>query len=89
MGQPAPLTGSRIVGIGCGPGSSTAAFARLAKWVDGYDIEPAAVEGARIRARLLGLTNVACHAVAPDQLLSEIRRRHGEAGRSGAALRGS
>ncbi|MDG4551617.1 MAG: class I SAM-dependent methyltransferase [Candidatus Contendobacter sp.] len=78
VNRAAPLAGSRMVEIGCGPGSSTAAFARLAEWMDGYDIEPASVEGARIRARLLGLTNVACHAVAPDRLLSEIRRRHGK-----------
>jgi 2-polyprenyl-3-methyl-5-hydroxy-6-metoxy-1,4-benzoquinol methylase len=78
VNRTAPLAGSRVVEIGCGPGSSTAAFAQLAGQVDGYDIEPAAVAGARIRARMLGLTNVACHAVAPDQLLSEIYRRHGE-----------
>lgn len=78
VNRAAPLAGSRVVEIGCGPGSSTAAFARLAGQVDGYDIEPAAVEGARIRARMLRLTNVSCHAVAPDQLLSEICRRHGE-----------
>ena len=59
-------------------GSSTAAFARLAGQVHGYDIEPSYVEGARIRARILGLTNVSCHAVTPSQLLNEIRRRHGE-----------
>lgn len=73
----APLEGSQVVEVGCGSGASTAAFARLARTVHGYDIEPSHVEGARVRAQILGLTNVAFHAVTPEQLLSEIRRRHG------------
>ena len=78
VNRTAPLAGSRMVEIGCGSGSSTAAFARLAEHVHAYDIEPSHIEGARIRARILGLGNVSCHAVAPDQLLSEVRRRHGK-----------
>ena len=74
----APLAGCQVVEIGCGSGSSTAAFARLAGHVHGYDIEPSYVEGARIRAQILELTNISCHAVIPSQLLSEIRRRHGQ-----------
>lgn len=74
----APLADSRIVEIGCGSGSSTAAFARLAKQVCGYDIDPSYVAGARTRAQMLGLMNVSCHAVNPGQLLSEVRRCHGE-----------
>ncbi len=73
----APLAGSQVVEIGCGAGASTAAFARRAAHIHGYDIEPAHVDGARIRARILGLKNVSCYAVAPEQLLREIRRRHG------------
>ena len=74
----APLEGAQVVEIGCGSGSSTAAFARLAGQMHGYDIQLSYVEGARIRAKMLGLTNVSCYAVAPDQLSSGIRRRHGE-----------
>jgi S-adenosylmethionine-dependent methyltransferase len=73
----APLAGCHIIEIGCGTGSSTAAFARLAGHVHGYDIEPSFVEGACIRAQTLGLSNVSCHVVTPDQLLSEVRRGHG------------
>lgn len=73
----APLAGCQVVEIGCGTGSSTAAFACLAGHVHGYDIEPSFVEGARIRAQVLGLSNVSCHVVTPDQLLSEVRRFHG------------
>ncbi|MFZ1491818.1 MAG: methyltransferase domain-containing protein [Candidatus Competibacter denitrificans] len=73
-----PLAGSQIVEIGCGSGSSTVAFARLAGHVVGYDIDAAHVEGARLRAQMLGLSNVTYHAVTPDQLLSQICHRHAE-----------
>ena len=74
----APLKGAQVVEIGCGSGSSTAAFARLAKQVYGYDINHSYIDGANRRAQVLGLTNVLCHAVPPDQLLTEVRRRHGD-----------
>ncbi|HSA45616.1 MAG TPA: class I SAM-dependent methyltransferase [Candidatus Competibacteraceae bacterium] len=72
----APLAGSRVVEIGCGTGSSTCAFAQLAGQVQGYDISPSYVAGALNRARALGLTNVAGQAIAPEQLLNELRCRH-------------
>lgn len=53
----APLAGSQVVEIGCGTGSSTAAFARLAGHVHGYDIEASYVAGAKARAQVLGLEN--------------------------------
>lgn len=78
VNRTAPLVGSRMVEIGCGSGSSTAAFARLAEHVHAYDIEPSHIEGARIRTRILGLENVSYCAIAPDQLLNEVRSHHGE-----------
>lgn len=72
----ASLAGSTVVEIGCGTGSSTCAFAQLAGQVQGYDISPSYVAGALGRAEVLGLTNIDCYAVAPECLLSEVRRRH-------------
>jgi len=72
----APLAGSRVVEIGCGTGSSTCAFAQLARQVQGYDISPAYVAGALSRAQVLGLTNIDVQAVASERLLSEVRRCH-------------
>jgi S-adenosylmethionine-dependent methyltransferase len=74
----APLAGKQVLEVGCGSGSSTAAFARLAGHVHAYDIEPELVRAARGRCGALGLSNVSCHAIAPHRPLDELRRRHGE-----------
>jgi S-adenosylmethionine-dependent methyltransferase len=74
----APLAGKEVLEVGCGSGSSTAAFAKLAGHIHAYDIEPELVEAARGRCGALGLSNVSCHAIAPHRPLDELRRRHGD-----------
>jgi len=70
------LRGKEVLEIGCGTGSSTAAFARICARVDGYDIDARGVEGARHRMEILRLPNVGVHLHAPQDVLPEVRRRH-------------
>jgi S-adenosylmethionine-dependent methyltransferase len=69
------LSAATVVEIGCGTGSSTAAFAYLCRKVVGFDIEKEAVEAARQRFEILGLRNASAEAVPPDQLLGTVRSR--------------
>lgn len=67
-----------VIEVGCGTGSSTAAFARAVRHVSGYDIQASAVEGARARMRAMDLRNVALHCVEPERLFETLRREHPE-----------
>ena len=67
-----PLADARVLEIGCGTGSSTAAMARAGARVVAYDIDAPAIEGARRRLSTLGLT-ADLHLVEPEALLRSIR----------------
>jgi S-adenosylmethionine-dependent methyltransferase len=69
------LSAATVVEIGCGTGSSTAAFAYLCRKVVGFDIEKEAVEAARQRFEILGLKNASAEAVPPAELLGTVRAR--------------
>jgi S-adenosylmethionine-dependent methyltransferase len=71
-----PLEGRRVLEIGCGTGSSTAAFAQQCAGVEGYDIDEVAIEGARRRMEILGIENVRLHFLPSDQIWAEIERRY-------------
>src|SRR5258708_27275613 len=51
------LNGCRVLEIGCGTGSSTAALGMAGAIVDGLDIDATALEVARLRCDLHGLSN--------------------------------
>jgi S-adenosylmethionine-dependent methyltransferase len=71
------LSGASIVEIGCGTGSSTAAFAASAAVVHGYDISPSSIAAAEVRLQAHGLADRAELVVAtPDRLLSTVEQRH-------------
>ncbi len=70
------LAGTTIVEIGCGPGSSTAAFAHFAGKIYGYDIDGKSIDAARKRAVILGQDNAEFFLVTPEELLPAIVRRH-------------
>jgi S-adenosylmethionine-dependent methyltransferase len=70
------LNGSRVVEIGCGTGSTTAALALDAMEVEAYDIAGDSVEAARRRLQIMGLTNVRFCEHAPELLLAKIREQH-------------
>ncbi len=72
------LGSANIVELGCGTGSSTAAFAQVARHVSGYDIHAASVSGARSRMRALGLNNVTLSAGPPDALMGTLKQQHAD-----------
>jgi SAM-dependent methyltransferase len=71
-----PLANSEIVEIGCGTGSSSAAFAQAARAVRGYDISERYVEAARRRAEFFQLENVEFSACRPEVLADTLADQH-------------
>jgi 2-polyprenyl-3-methyl-5-hydroxy-6-metoxy-1,4-benzoquinol methylase len=69
------LKASRVVEIGCGTGSTTAALALDAREVEAYDIAGDSIEAARRRLQIMGLSNVRFHEHHPDLLLSAVREQ--------------
>ncbi|AEI65684.1 class I SAM-dependent methyltransferase [Corallococcus macrosporus] len=63
-----------IVELGCGTGSSTAAFAQVARHVSGYDIHAPSVHAARSRMTALKLGNVDMRVVEPAKLLESLKQ---------------
>ncbi|GMV24270.1 MAG: hypothetical protein AMXMBFR58_03010 [Phycisphaerae bacterium] len=62
-----PISGKRVLEIGCGTGSSAAAFARLASSLHTCDVDHRGFATARERFRLLGIDNVTIDPVgAPE-----------------------
>jgi S-adenosylmethionine-dependent methyltransferase len=72
------LNGTKILDIGAGTGSTTAAFAHLADFVWGYEIEPKSVTAAAERFALLGLDNCYVRLVNPPDLLETVKRQHSD-----------
>lgn len=60
------VRGKRVIEIGCGTGSSTAAFGRLAATIHAIDIDSGSVQCAVDRCRLLGVNNVRFDRVPAD-----------------------
>jgi S-adenosylmethionine-dependent methyltransferase len=74
------LNGLKIVDIGAGTGATTAAFAHLADFVWGYEIEAKSVTAATERFAALGLDNCCVRFVNPLDLLETVRRQHSDSG---------
>lgn len=66
------LAAARVVEIGCGSGSSTAALAHHCREVVGFDIDSDAVKAAAARCQVYGLSNVQVQGVAAEHLLPTI-----------------
>jgi S-adenosylmethionine-dependent methyltransferase len=72
------LNGAKILDIGAGTGPTTAAFAHLADFVWGYEIEPKHVTVAAERFAALGLDNCYVRFVNALDLLETVRRQHSD-----------
>lgn len=72
------LQGKKLIEIGSGTGSSAAAFAHFVEKIDGYDIDDLSLVGARRRMEIMGLDNVDLHLVAPEDLMTTLRRNHAD-----------
>lgn len=68
------LSDATVLDIGCGTGSSTAAFARVAKRVKGFEIAPGPVAVASDRLKALGLDNAQVERVHPNETIDRIKR---------------
>lgn len=71
----ASLDGAHIIDFGCGCGSSSLAFSRYARHVDGFEIDPVSAEAARLRSRLFGSGNISVHQAGPREILAEAANR--------------
>ena len=77
VNQAIPLAGASVVEIGCGTGSSTAAFAAYADIVHGYDISPSSIDAAKVRLEAHGFSDrVDLVLSAPAELLATVEARH-------------
>lgn len=76
LARHAHLEAAEIVEIGCGTGSSTAAFARVARHVHGYDIDAPSVRAAEGRMQVLGIGNATLHCEPAQDLLARLAERH-------------
>ena len=63
-----PLKESTVIELGCGTGTSTAAFAAAAKKLVAYDIHASSLEFARDRLEILGLLNARFILVEPQDM---------------------
>src|SRR5215831_1128927 len=70
------LHGAKIIDIGAGTGATTAAFAHLAAFVSGYEIEPKSIAAANKRFEVMDIDNCYVHLVNPQELLNTIKRKH-------------
>lgn len=70
------LSGKKVVEIGSGTGSSTAAFAHFVEAVHGYDIHGPSVEGARKRLEILGITNTRIDIINGEDLVGRLNADH-------------
>lgn len=68
-----PLHGARIADVGCGTGSSTAALAKRAARVVGYEIANGPAEVAKERLDALALENANVKLASPGTIILQIR----------------
>ncbi len=66
------LEGKKVLEIGCGTGSSTAALAHYVQQIEGYDIHSLAINGAQKRLDIMGLNNVRLHLIDKESLITRI-----------------
>lgn len=76
------LSDKAIVEIGCGTGSSTAAFAHFAKHIYAYEVSESSVLAAKARIQIMGIDNVSIIQSEPDDLLETLKSNH----RSGVSV---
>jgi len=70
------LSDKEVIEIGCGTGSSTAAFSHFAKHIYAYDVLEPSVLAARARMQIMGINNVSIIQSEPDDLLETLKYNH-------------
>lgn len=70
------LTDATVLEVGSGTGSASAAFARYAKYLHGFDISDSDLSLARARVKLMGLENTEFTCLNPRTLIDELIHRY-------------
>lgn len=70
------LAGKKMVEIGAGTGSSTAAFAHFVDSIHSYDIDALSVEGARKRFEALQIKNASVDLIQKQELIERLEVQH-------------
>ncbi len=70
------LTEKNVVEVGCGTGSSTAAFSHFVRNIAGYDIDEMSIKAATQRMQIMGIKNASLHFVTPEKLLDRLLVDH-------------
>lgn len=70
------LSDQEIIEIGCGTGSSTAAFAHFSKHIYAYEVNKTSALAARERMKIMGINNVSVVQEQPESLLETIKSNH-------------
>ena len=70
------LRDRELIEIGCGTGSSTAAFASSVKQIYAYEISELSVAAARARMEILGISNASIVRASPTHLLETLQQNH-------------
>ena len=70
------LRDRELIEIGCGTGSSTAAFASIVKQIYAYEISELSVAAARARMEILGISNASIVRASPTRLLETLQQNH-------------
>ncbi len=68
------LGGARVLEIGSGTGSSTAALAAFVDHIDGYDIDRSALEINDKRLQMMGLANTSLYTIQAENLVRNVKK---------------
>ena len=68
------LSNTKVVEIGCGTGSTSAALAVEGCFVEAFDISAGVVKAAKMRAQIMGLNNIRFHHHFQNDILDELCR---------------
>lgn len=70
------LSDKEIIEVGCGTGSSTAAFAHFSKHIYAYEVNKTSAIAARERMEIMKIHNVSVIQEQPESLLKTIKSNH-------------
>ncbi|MCK5682939.1 methyltransferase domain-containing protein [bacterium] len=70
------LKGKTLIEIGCGTGSSTAAFSHFVEKITGYDIDKKSIDGAKVRLDILEISNAEAHLVTAENVIQKVQADH-------------
>ena len=67
---------AKVLEVGCGTGSSTAAYAAFCRELFAYDIDEGSTKAAKTRCRILGVDNADIQYADPTRILDSVQKEH-------------